>query len=447
MAVEDFLNSFGMGQSEEKEIPEQGDRWDDIIKPSSSYLVLGDVGAGKSGLAHWLLERFSKKYSLLPAVVGYPRDKQALLPSDFIILDEPRECTKIEDAIVFIDEADLQLPMDDSKLKRHVINFLSLPRHRNQIFILAFHFPRLTMGTYLPFFSAFLLKRPPYLLEFAGKDQSKAVKAMMEKAEERFAELPIEDIVSNTYVVAPRIRWQGMLPNPLPNFWTEDLSKAWSGVDTIETEGKQTSFLDTESPHSLQYGKVEKQIFRIDRLTDELGNITGFNIIDTGKTRIKPLANLVETLRSQFPDIGVEVLEKAEVEYSDDVVAFVRFAKPVVKKRIPKRPTAVESLFGEDWEPPPTIIADYWKVYHALEEPLHMTPAALKLKKSITEFCDKEGYAVNPTQNLDKHCLAMISMGPVPYCPWAKSKTCPCYQVKEEGERCKRGLLQKAKGE
>ena len=247
MAVEDFLNSFGMGQSEEKEIPEQGDRWDDIIKPSSSYLVLGDVGTGKSGLAYWLLERFSKKYGITPAVVGYPQDKQEMLPADFKVLNEPDECTRMEDAIVFVDEADLQLPMGDNKLKSYVVNFLSLPRHRNQIFLLAFHFPRLVMGTYLPFFSAFLLKRPPYLLEFAGKGQSKAIIGMMEKAEERFLELPSQDdIVSNTYVVAPRIRWQGMLQNPLPSFWTEELSKAWSGVqmnkDMCRACGRQAKY-------------------------------------------------------------------------------------------------------------------------------------------------------------------------------------------------------------
>ena len=41
---------------------------------------------------------------------------------------------------------------------------------------------------------------------------------MMEKAEEKFAKLPSEDVVRYTYVVAPRMRWQGMLENPLCSF-------------------------------------------------------------------------------------------------------------------------------------------------------------------------------------------------------------------------------------
>lgn len=212
------------------------DRWSELIKPSSSYLVVGDVGAGKSGLAYWLLERFSKEYGLTPYTVGIPAEKAALLPENFHTLDDPTMCTGVEDAVVMIDEADIQLPMGDRKMKDYVVNFLSLPRHRNQIFILIFHYPRLVLGTYLPFFSGFFLKRPPYLMEFASKS-SKEILAMMRKAEERFAELQPDDVVKNTYVVSPRIRWEGMITNGLASFWCDDLSKVWAGVGVVERQG------------------------------------------------------------------------------------------------------------------------------------------------------------------------------------------------------------------
>ena len=204
--IDDFLKKMGMRDKQD-----QPNQWDKVIQPNSSYLIVGDIGTGKSALAYYLLEAYSQKYDLLPAIVGLPRDKEELLPSNFIILDNPNECAKLENAIVFIDEADLQLPIEDTKARQQVINFLSLPRHRHQIFLFAFHFPRLVMGRYLPFFSAFLLKRPPYLIEFASKRRNDAMAQMMERAEERFSELPSEDVVKNTYVVAPRIRWQGML--------------------------------------------------------------------------------------------------------------------------------------------------------------------------------------------------------------------------------------------
>ena len=238
MDIQKFVENFNGSEGQTNE--QKKDKWSEIITPASSYLVLGDMNTGKSGLAYWLLERFSKEYNLTPTVVGIPKAKSTLLPDNFVFLDPPDECTGAENAIVFIDEADLQLPMDSHKLKQYVVNFLSLPFHRNQIFIMAFHFPRLVMGTYLPFFTAFLLKRPPYLLEFASKGQSKAVMGMMEKAEERFAEIPSpNDVVKYTYVVAPRLRWQGILENPLASFWSSEMRAIWPGMGITERQGEQ----------------------------------------------------------------------------------------------------------------------------------------------------------------------------------------------------------------
>ena len=225
--IDKFLKKMGMRDDQ----PQQT-QWGKIIQPASSHLIVGDVGTGKSALSFYLLEAFSQKYQLTPTVVGFPKDKGELLPENFAIVDSPGDLTQMENAICFIDEADLQLPVEDTKARKYVINFLSLPRHRNQVFLLAFHFPRLVMGRYLPFFSAFLLKRPPYLPEFAGKRQGDALTQMMERAEERFKELPSnDDIVKNTYVVAPRIRWQGMLQNPLCSFWGDELSRVWAGTE------------------------------------------------------------------------------------------------------------------------------------------------------------------------------------------------------------------------
>jgi len=255
--VSEFLKKMGMRDDQQP----VANRWDRVIQPNSSYLIVGDVGTGKSALAYYLLETYSQKYDLLPAVVGLPREKQTLLPSNFIILDDPSECTKHESTITFIDEADLQLPIEDTKARQYVINFLSLPRHRKQIFLLAFHFPRLVLGRYLPFFAAFLLKRPPYLIEFASKRQNDALAEMMRRSEERFAELPSEaDIVKHTYVVAPRIRWQGILENPLCSFWRQELSEVWAGAEVEKPKPQKQAPLfepDIELAPRLAPGKLK----------------------------------------------------------------------------------------------------------------------------------------------------------------------------------------------
>lgn len=84
----------------------------------------------------------------------------------------------------------------------------------------------------------------------------------MERAEERFSELPNQDdIVKNTYVVAPRIRWQGMLSNPLCSFWGDELSKVWAGTEIEKPKTKQkgiwdevTQILSTKEPRTKTRG-------------------------------------------------------------------------------------------------------------------------------------------------------------------------------------------------
>jgi hypothetical protein len=247
-------------------------KWDKVIVPNSSYLIVGDVGTGKSGLAYWLLERYSEKYHLQPATVGLPATKRSLLPENVAVLDSPEALTARENVIAFIDEADIQLSIEDTKVREKVINFLTLPRQRKQILLLCFHFPRLVMGRYLPFFSAFLIKRPPYLIEFASKSKGDALYQMMMKAEERFAELVPPDwqpdelhsqpeaVLSSTYVVAPRLRWQGILTNPTCSYWTQELSEVWAGARIQPKEQGQLA-LSTEPTTE-------------ERLRQEFGDIT-----------------------------------------------------------------------------------------------------------------------------------------------------------------------------
>ena len=74
--IDEFLKKMGMKDDQQPET----NQWDRVIQPSSSYLIVGDVGTGKSALAFCLLETFSQKYDLTPAVVGFPREKRGLLP-------------------------------------------------------------------------------------------------------------------------------------------------------------------------------------------------------------------------------------------------------------------------------------------------------------------------------------------------------------------------------
>ena len=213
--IDQFLQKLGK--------PREANKWDEVIQPKSAFLVTGDVGTGKSALCFYLMECFGKKYGLIPTIFGFPREQQNLLPDYFEIVDTMQQTLERRNIILLVDEADTQIPLHDQKQRDYVLTILNSRAKQNQIFLLSYHYPRLVLGTYLPSFDGFLFKRPPYLLEFASKE-SKEIMNMMQKAEERFSELPSsDDIVKNTYVVAPRIRWQGMLANPLPLFWSQEL--------------------------------------------------------------------------------------------------------------------------------------------------------------------------------------------------------------------------------
>ena len=108
--ITEFLKKMGMKGDQPQE-----NQWDRIIVPASSYLIVGDVGTGKTALAFWLLETCSRRYSLTPCVVGLPADKRALLPESFLVLDTPGELTRTERVIALVDEADIQLPIEDTR--------------------------------------------------------------------------------------------------------------------------------------------------------------------------------------------------------------------------------------------------------------------------------------------------------------------------------------------
>lgn len=328
--MEDKISEFlkRMGMRDKQAAPNQ---WDNIIQPKSSYLLTGDVGTGKSALAYFIMETYGRKYELTPTVVGLPRSKRSLLPDSFNFLDDVSQIASREHAIVFIDEADIQLPLDSNKNKQEVVNFLSLPRQRKQIFILAYHFPRLVKGTYLPFFSAFMFKHPPYLIEFATKKGSEEVMEMMRKAKERFGELPADTepappgeypkiIKKNTYVVAPRVRWQGMLENPLASFWTQELSEIWSGTE-VETPAKpaRQPGLFTDIEEYLKGSMDEEtrpEAFGIEAEYAE-GALVAFNVADPDGAVIRERARLITEVCRRYPQFTPEQLKDTKIIYGD----------------------------------------------------------------------------------------------------------------------------------
>lgn len=229
MDPSEFLKSLGMG----KDKKEQDQKWHDIIKPSSVSIVLGRKGMGKSALAYWLCETVAREQQLLPVVVNLPWGRQSLLPDDYVIR-ELGDIPRISDAVVIIDEGTTMIPAGKAKLEEVVKGYVALSRQRNQIILFIFHSSADVGSRILRGVDAILLKEPSQRqIQHGAKDNW--WRSLLGQAKEKFEALA--DMGMNprefTFVDSEEPEFRGMLQNPLPSFWSEDLSKAWAGVDTL----------------------------------------------------------------------------------------------------------------------------------------------------------------------------------------------------------------------
>ena len=232
--VNEFLKRLGMEKENTKSI-----KWHDIIRPSTVSLVLGRKGEGKSGLCYFLLERMSEHYGLLPVVINLPREKQHLLPDNFVIRTH-KEIPRMGDAIVLIDEGTTMLPAGRSKLEEMVKGYVALSRQRNQIILLVFHASADVGSRILRGMDAILLKHPSMRqIQHGAKDNW--WKELLIEAKEKFESLG--QLGANTreytYVDSEVPEFRGFLQNPLPSFWSDGLSRAWEHLET---------FADTTAP-------------------------------------------------------------------------------------------------------------------------------------------------------------------------------------------------------
>ncbi|HUU65415.1 MAG TPA: hypothetical protein VMW37_04840 [Dehalococcoidales bacterium] len=268
MAVEDFLSSFGMGQSEEK------DTWLDIIRPTTVSLILGQKGLGKSGLGYFLVDKVSRQYSLTPVAVNLPRDKQPLLPEHYVI-KTLEELKHTGDVVALIDEGTTTLPAGQAKLEELVKSFVALSRQRNQVIIFVFHASSDVGSRILRGVDNILIKRPSQRqIQYGSKDAY--CRALLIEAKERFQSLAEigEDPRKYTFVDAETPPFHGILKNDLPDFWTEDLSKAWadtynSAMFTLESlNGKPAVQAQTTEQRLLKYGaprEIHERVISMDR--------------------------------------------------------------------------------------------------------------------------------------------------------------------------------------
>ena len=204
-------------------------KWEKIIVPSTVNLIIGKKGNGKSALGYYLADISGKKHNLLPVIVGFPEDKHSLLPNNYVIknLDE---ALVTENAVLLIDEGTTMLPAG-SRLDELVKSMSALSRQRNQIIILIFHTSRDIGSKILRGVDAIMVKEPSRRQIDQGSKNNWWYFLLTE------ARQKIREQGGNrkkySYVDCEEPDFRGILTNPLPQFWSEDLSKAWANTNIL----------------------------------------------------------------------------------------------------------------------------------------------------------------------------------------------------------------------
>ena len=231
--MNDFLRELETGMDSGRESRSQ---WHRIIRPTTVNIVLGKRGTGKSALAYWLTEELSQERRLTPVVINLPGERRRLLPDHYQVhgLDD---MPGLSDAIILIDEGTTMLPAGRAKLEDMIKGCAALSRQRNQTILFVFHASADVGSRILRGVDAILLKEPSLRqIHYGAKD--KHLRELLTEAKGEFRRLAedSEDRRAYTFVESEEPEFRGMLTNPLPSFWSDELSKAWAGVYNLSSD-------------------------------------------------------------------------------------------------------------------------------------------------------------------------------------------------------------------
>ncbi len=203
-------------------------KWKEALPLPSVALVTGRRGSGKSAMSYWLLEHLSTEYKVPAYVIGVPREKNNLLPNTIIPLGTDDLDDLPESAIIFFDEAAMIFYSREWKDDMHSLmdKLLSISRQKNQIIIMATHSSRKLDIALVADCDALLMKEPSLLTSRLDRAE---IRKLSEQALAEFKRIPDKDRKKYTFVYAHAFEGT-MLENPLPSFWSEELSRAFAGI-------------------------------------------------------------------------------------------------------------------------------------------------------------------------------------------------------------------------
>jgi hypothetical protein len=226
-------------------------KWLEIVEPQSMNLIAGAKRTGKSVLAYWLMEQLHKKYGLNAYVYGLPEAKWHLLPEftdPLTTLDLP------EDSIIIFDEAYREFhsrtPMGADN--KQIDTIAGLVGQKN---IVALYITQMTRKLDVGIVGACdsIMWKKPSLLQM--KFEREQFRREVDSIYHKFKKLEDDSIKMSTYVISED--FEGFLVNPVPDWWSEELSTAYKGVPLVTKNKKGLDSIDGIACYYCEEAAVE----------------------------------------------------------------------------------------------------------------------------------------------------------------------------------------------
>lgn len=203
-----------------------------LLPRSGLIVVAGGIGQGKSALSYSVLEYYHLCYPRKYVYIyGFPKGKEYLLPNWVRIWEQSDDFP--ENSILLIDEAYIQFHSRDSMKSesKFIDKFAGLVRQKDIIGIFISQTLRKLDVGILTGCQLLLIKNIPPLQRQLDRAQTKS---LLQKVSGRFQEVRGNGIDSKkcVYAISGGERdFEDLIErsNSVPTFWSEELSKPWSG--------------------------------------------------------------------------------------------------------------------------------------------------------------------------------------------------------------------------
>lgn len=212
-------------------------KWLKIIPHPSVVIIIGRRGSGKSALAYWLLELY--RYRALSFVLGMPQQVRKLLPEWLGIINDPNDAP--QGSTLLVDEAYLRFSARESQKlsNREISRIVNLSRQKRLTLIFVTQQASYIDKNLASALDVLVIKEPaPLQTKFERHEINEIVRTAAEKFRVVSGDRRVWSLV-----YSQAANFFDMLPNSLPSFWNDRLSRVYASSGTLsETKpaGKTT---------------------------------------------------------------------------------------------------------------------------------------------------------------------------------------------------------------